>query len=81
MKKARQTQTAHEPKGVDVQVLLDALRENFTPQAIAAMAAYLQGPDTKDAAVNRELEWFGNELVKLVGGNAMFTELMNEIGL
>jgi hypothetical protein len=81
MKKARHTQAAHEPKGIDVQVLLDALRDNFSPQAVAAMAMYLQGPDTKSIDVNRELQWFAGELVKLVGGNATFTELANEVGL
>ena len=75
------TNANHEPKGIDVEVLFDALRDNFSPEAIAAMAMYLQGPDTKSAEVNRELQWFSNELVKLVGGNETFTELANEVGL
>ncbi len=78
MKNKRETR---EPKGIDVQVLLDALRDSFSPQAIAAMAMYLQGPDTKSVEVNRELRWFAGELVKLVGGNETFTELANEVGL
>lgn len=76
--KNRQT---HEPKGVDVQVLLDAMRDNFSPQAVAAMVLYLQGANTKNAAVNREVQWFAGELANLVGGSDAILNLANEIGL
>jgi len=80
MAKKKNTQT-HEPKGVDVQVLLDAIRDNMSPQACAAMVMYLQGANTKNAAVNREVQWFAGELANLVGGGDALLNLANEIGI
>lgn len=68
-------------KTVDEAVLFDALRDTFSPEAIAAMVMYLQGPDTKSTEVNRQLQWFAGELTSLVGGNEMLADLANEIGL
>ena len=74
--------TDAENKGpIDEKVLFDAIRDNFSPEAVAAMAMYLQAADTRSAEVNRQLLWLSNELATLVGGSEMLTDLANEIGL
>ncbi|MCG3181861.1 MAG: hypothetical protein BIFFINMI_04296 [Phycisphaerae bacterium] len=48
------------------EVLFDAIKDNFSPQAVAAMAACLQAANTKNRRVNQQLTWFAGELVKCV---------------
>ena len=64
-----------------VQVMVDAIKDNLSPQAVAAIIAYLQPAKTKDAKINREIEWFSEKLVEAVGGNAALNQLMDEVGL
>ena len=72
---------ANEPAGIDEQDLFDALKDNLSPQAVAAIVAYLQPAKTKDKAVNHELEWFTSRLTELVGGPEMQGRLADEVGL
>ncbi|MFA7455668.1 MAG: hypothetical protein WCZ10_14530 [Desulfobulbaceae bacterium] len=60
------------------QILIDALRDNFTPEAIAAIAADLT-PDTKDPAVNRQVTWFRTLLESMLGSEG-FAQALQEIG-
>ena len=62
------------------EILFDAIKDNFSPQAVAAMAAYLQAANTKNREVNRQLAWFAKELVKLVGAKS-YGQLLEEVGL
>lgn len=62
------------------EVLFDAIKDNFSPQAVAAMAAYLQAANTKNREVNRQLTWFASELVKLVGATG-YGHLLEDVGL
>ncbi|MCG3181447.1 MAG: hypothetical protein BIFFINMI_03843 [Phycisphaerae bacterium] len=48
------------------EILFDAIKDNFSPQAVAAMAAYLQAANTKNRRVNQQLTWFAGELTKCV---------------
>ena len=61
-------------------LLMDAIRENFSPEAVAAMAAYLQAANTKNRRVNQQLTWFAGELVKMLGATG-YGRLLEEVGL
>jgi len=62
-------------------VLKDVLSDALSPQAVAAIVAYLQPAKTKDKAVNHELEWFASRLTELVGGPKMQGRLAEEVAL
>lgn len=62
------------------EVLFDAIKDNFSPQAVAAMAAYLQAANTKNRRVNQQLAWFAGELVKMLGATG-YGRLLEEVGL
>ena len=64
-----------------VQVMVDAIKDNVSPQAVATIIAYLQPVKVKDKTVQREIEWFSGKLVEAVGGNAALNQLMDEVGL
>jgi len=68
-----------DPKPEDV--LADALRENLSPHAVAAIAAYLQPVRTMDPEVVRQVRWFAELLTKVVGGDEAFDRLCEEVGL
>jgi len=61
--------------------LFDAIRENLSPQAVAAVVAYLQPAATNNDAVNRQLRWFADRLTELVGGPEQLARLGDELGL
>ena len=47
------------PEAIDEGDLAAALRDNLSPQAVAAIAAHLHGlVNTKNDAVNRQVAWF-----------------------
>ena len=69
------------PESASVESLIDMVKEHLSPQAVAAIIAYLQPAKTKDAKINREIEWFSEKLVEAVGGNAAFSQLCDEVGL
>ena len=66
------------PKPEDL--LMDAIRENFSPEAVAAMAAFLQAAKTKDRRVNEQLAWFVEKLIAEVGF-AGYDHLIGQLGL
>ena len=53
------------------ELLIDAIRENLTPEAVAAIAAWLQPATTRDANVNRQIEWFRQQLVLAIGATVV----------
>ena len=63
--------------------LNETLKDNLSPEAVAAIAAYLVARPTAapNAAVNRELNWFTDRLIDLVGGDEAFNRLCEELGL
>ena len=63
------------------EMLIDALRDNLSPHAVAAMAAYLQGATTKNQDVNRQVHWFAELLATVVGGEDEINRLAEEVGL
>ena len=68
-----------DPKPEDL--LTDALRENLSPHAVAAIAAYLQPVHTRDPEVVRQVRWFAELLTEVVGGEDELNRLCDEVGL
>ncbi len=62
------------------EMLADALRDNLSPQAVAAIAAYLQPARVRDPDVQRQLDWFRTMLVEMLG-EGQFDRLAEEVGL
>lgn len=62
-------------------LLIEALRENLSPHAVAAIASYTMNIQTDDIAVNGEVAWFVERLTELVGGWKQQGVLAEEIGL
>jgi hypothetical protein len=69
-------------RGVKSAALEEAMREHFSPAAVAAVAALLTHPASRvrNAAVARELEWFAGHLVDMLGVDE-FKALCTEAGL
>ncbi len=66
--------------GVPREVVQEVMRDNLSPQAVAAIAAHLHGlVSTKDAKVNREVAWFTEQLLEMLG--EQYNALCEEIGL
>jgi len=61
--------------------LTDALRENLSPHAVAVVASYLHPVLTKDAGVDREIQWLVQQLAEAVGGWEQQNRLAEEVGL
>ena len=75
----RRVTVPEDPKPEDV--LADALRDNLSPQAIAAVVSCLRINRTHNDDVDRQVHWFAEELVKLLGGPEQQTRLAEELGL
>jgi len=65
----------------DERELFDAMREQLSPHAVAAIVSYLQPARTNNSDVTRQVHWFADELVKLVGGYEHQARLAEELGL
>ena len=63
------------------EVMIEAIKDNLSPAAVATIIAYLQPARVKDKAIQREIEWFSEKLMEAVGGNAALNQLMDEVGL
>jgi hypothetical protein len=66
--------------GDSVAVLRDVLKDNLSPQAVAVIAGHLHGMvNTKSDSVNREVAWFTEQLLDMVGDQ--YNALCEEAGL
>lgn len=61
--------------------LVDALRDNLSPEAVAAIASWLQPARTSDENVDREVRWFTEQLAQALGGWDQQSRLAEELGL
>jgi len=68
------------PEAIDEAVLFDALSNNLSPHAVAAIAAYLTAARVKNRDVQRQIEWFAGMLVDMLGVDE-FNRLIEEVGL
>ncbi|MBI1373719.1 MAG: hypothetical protein GC159_13415 [Phycisphaera sp.] len=71
--------TTH-PKGHDESELFEHIREQFSPEAVAAIAAWLQPASTNNPAVDRQLQWFIEQLIEMLGTD-QYNALCEELGL
>ncbi|MHB1158457.1 MAG: hypothetical protein ACYC26_16660 [Phycisphaerales bacterium] len=62
-------------------LLSDALRQNLSPYAVAAIASWLRTARTSDAAVDQEIGWFTEQLAHTLGGWDPLSRLAEELGL
>jgi len=69
------------PEGIDEGDICAALKDNLSPQAVATIAVCLQPAKTNNPAVDREVRWFADQLVVLVGGPEAQNRLAEEVGL
>ena len=61
--------------------LTDALRDNLSPEAVVGIAACIVGSDLiKDADARRQVAWFRDLLVEMVGVKE-YNRMLEEIGL
>jgi hypothetical protein len=65
----------------DEQDLFDAIHEQLSPHAVAAIVAYLQPVATKDSGVNKQVAWFSDRLIEVLGGHEQQSRLAEELGL
>jgi len=61
--------------------LFDAIREQLSPHAVASIVSHIQGASTNNQDVDRQVRWFADELVKLIGGYEQQNRLAEELGL
>ena len=77
-RKARVT-IPENPKPEDL--LADAVRENLSPHAVAAIASYLRTVRTNNPKVDNEVRWFAECLAAKLGGWDRQSDLAEELGL
>lgn len=63
------------------ELLIDALRDNLSPEAVTVISAYLQPACCRDAKVSREVQWFQEIVIQALGGPEQFNRIAEEIGL
>ena len=80
-RKVRVTVPVNEDPAEPGKELRDLLQDCMSPQAVAAIVAYLQPVATKDPQVNKQVEWFSRQLVELLGGYEEQSRLADELGL
>lgn len=68
------------PNAEAADALADAMKDNLGPETVAAIAAFLDAATTKSDKVNRQMEWFVAQLIKMVGGDAAMNRLCDEVG-
>ena len=61
--------------------LADALRDALSPEAVATIACYARDVRTNDPNVNREVDWFADQLAEMLGGWPEQGRLMENLGL
>ena len=65
----------------DEQDLFLAIREQLSPHAVAAIISCLRINRTNNKDVDRQVHWFAEQLVVLLGGYEQQTRLAEELGL
>ncbi len=65
----------------DESELFEAVREQLSPEAVAAIVSCLQINRTNNMDVDRQVHWFSEELIKLIGGPEQQNRLAEGLGL
>jgi len=61
--------------------LRDLIQDCMSPEAVAAIVAYLQPAHCGDEQVDRQVQWFAEQLVEALGGDDAFNRVCDELGL
>jgi len=61
--------------------LFVAIREQISPEAVAAIASCLQINRTNNPDVDRQVRWFHDQLCEMLGGYEEQSRLAEELGL
>ena len=61
--------------------LFAAIREQISPEAVAAIASCLLANRTNNPDVNRQVRWFHDQLCEMLGGYEQQSLLAEELGL
>jgi len=69
------------PDPAPAELLVDAIKDNLSPEAVAVIAAYLQPAHCGDERIDRQVQWFVEQLVKLLGGDDAFNRVCDELKL
>jgi len=67
--------------GTPAELLQQVLKDNISPEAVAAIISCLRISRTNNRAVDTEVHWFAEQLVELLGGPEQQTRLAEELGL
>ena len=77
-KKVRVTVPEHQDQAA---LMRDAIRDQLSPHAVAAIASRLQINRTNNPDVDRQVRWFHGQLCELLGGFQQQSRLAEELGL
>lgn len=73
-------QELHPDDPKDTEDMMAAIKDNFSPKAVVAMACFLDIAKTDDSAVNAEITWMKTSLVQLIGVKE-YNRALEELGL
>ena len=62
------------------ELLAEAIREVLSPEAVAAIAAHLLAAKTNSSQINRQVAWFTDHLIQMLGVNE-YPRLCERLGL
>jgi len=69
-----------QPQGHDEAELFEHLREQFSPEAVAAIAAWLQPASTNNPEVDRQIQWLIDKIIEMLGAD-QYNALCDDLGL
>jgi len=63
------------------EILIDAIKESMSPEAVAAMVPFLRSAQVRKTKpeVTRQINWFANVLAEAVGGDKRVDELCADV--
>jgi len=61
-------------------LLVEAIRETLSPEAVVSIAAHLQAARTNDPKTDQQVGWFANLLATMVGPDE-YSRICRELGL
>lgn len=69
-----------QPQGHDEAELFEHLREQLSPEAVAAIAAWLQPASTNNLEVDRQIQWLIDKIIEMLGAD-QYNALCEDLGL
>ena len=71
---------AKQPQGHDDAELFEHIREQLSPEAVAAIAAWLKPARTNNPDVDRQIQWLIDQLIEMLGAD-QYNALCDDLGL